>query len=357
MALPIDITVVKAENLDTSRATDGAKIFCLLQKSGDCFGPETKEIDPSNGMEWNEKFTFDIENPILDSILISVFGCDDTDRYKTPIGSVKIPARLAGSASTARPFDIYSYGDSQFTGTLQLIVSDRRKEKKHRLSVPSVNRMYKSKTSPKLKVEAPLEEKPAAPIESLTSEPEPEHAMSEASLLSDGSSSDMGSDSSVHRRRRRPADFVPVQGRDRWQDIDLSSLVPRDRKKHRRRKIEGGELKEAGRGSTLDKMMNDKKDRNLNAAMERLKMDPVKMKAFADYSAVMEKNKKLVKAAMTEGRWSHDGALNKPLSEVTLRSIRFAIEETKEWIEKVNKLEVSRSYWSSESGASSECGD
>lgn len=316
MAATIDITVSKAENLDTSRAQEGAKIFCFLQKSGSCFGEETRDLEPAPSLEWNQKFTFQIDDPLIDSILISVFASNGTQRYKTAIGSVKIPASLAQNSGTSKPFDIYSYADPTFTGTLYLTIGDQNS------STP--------------KAELPSEE-----LISFSSLESAELSGSDSSFLS-GGSEDMGSDSSVRRRRRKPAEFVPVQGRDRWQDLDVNALMQRDRKKHRRRKVEGGELKEVGDGSTLDKMMIQKKDRNLNAALERLKMDPVKMKAFADYSAVMEKNKKLVKAALTEGRWTKSGSLNKPLSEVTLRSIRFAIEETKEWIEKVSKLEVSK---------------
>ena len=290
------IVVVAAENLDPSYAKAGTKMYCVVQKSGTFATLETKKVDSATDVRWDENFTLKFENPEKDAILVCVFTAEDEDDYGDPIGSLKIPVNPLMNGAVDKRYDLATYSDSKRPGVVRVIAG----------------------------VAADMHVTIEAPDES------------DGGLMSEGSDGEMTSDA-VRRRRRRPVDFVPAHGHGNWQDVDVTSLGGRERKRHRKRKV-AGELKESGTGATLDKLMMQRKDGSLNAALERLKMDPVKMKAFADYAAVMSKNAKLIKAAKDEGRSTDDGTIKKELSAVTVRSIKFAIEETKEWIEKIKNV-------------------
>ena len=289
----VTVIVVGAEDLNASHVTAGSQMFCVIQKSGTYAASETDRVDAAVNPIWNADFTFEFSATTTELILICLFKTDTDGTQVFPIGTLKIPvAQLVTDGPADKHYPLAFYSDSDTSGSLHIVggLADL--------------------------VQAELE--------------------SDSDFQSDGSSSD-ASRGHVRRRHRKPVDFIPGHGRGRWQDIDVNALGQRDRKHHRRRKA-AGELKESGTGPTLDKLMMQRKEGSLNAALERLKMDPVKMKAFADYSSLMTKNRKLIASAKDEGRWTEDGTIKKELSAVTLRSIRFAIEETKEWIDKVKKL-------------------
>ena len=290
------VVVVGAESLDPSYAKEGTKMYCVVQKSGTFAALETKKVDSATDVRWDENFTLLFENPEKDAILVCVFTAEGEDDYGDPIGSLKIPVNPLMAGAVDKRYELATYSDSKRPGVVRIVAGVAAE-------------MH-------VTIEAPDE--------------------SDGSLASDASDGEMTSDA-VRRRRRRPVDFVPAHGHGNWQDVDVASLGGRERKRHRKRKV-AGELKESGTGATLDKLMMQRKDGSLNAALERLKMDPVKMKAFADYAAVMSKNAKLIKAAKDEGRCTEDGSIKKELSAVTIRSIKFAIEETKEWIDKIKNL-------------------
>ena len=84
------------------------------------------------------------------------------------------------------------------------------------------------------------------------------------------------------------------------------------------------------------------KEKLLNATLQKYKIDPEKLKVFAEIKTLLEKNNEILDIAKEEGRAIENGVFKAELSKLTMMSISDRIENTKAMIDKLKKEKSER---------------
>lgn len=287
--LPVHVCILEATGIVLPDDND-EEMLCLIQKSHRLVTFQTRPVPSATDVSWKERFTI----PVTDKDSLLVLICYSSG---TPLGSCKIPVfQIPQEGSLDISYDIHSYIDYNSNGKLHIIAS------------------YDN------------------------------FATDSGNLLDSSGESYGSSDGSQPRRRRRkrPADVVISSQlhSSRRRNIDIDAILSRaERNKPRRRRVTHNEIEETGDGATVGNMLIQKKSKVVDESLQKHRIDPVKMKIFADYSVILEKNKQILSTCAKEGMMK-DGIVKSPLSEATMWSLKFAIDETKRWTDKIKNTDV-----------------
>lgn len=284
----LTLHILDATDIKLPDNAENAQVVCMIQRSDKLIKFETTPASYGRGVTWKQTFVIDTNNP-TESLLVLVFYSSDSGDC-IPLGSTKISiSQIPQEGCLDTLYDICSYSDAKIAGKLHVLTS----------------------------------------FGELSSDSIPSESYSETS---DG----------VKRKRRRrklPEEVVLSEQShsSRRREIDIDAILARAERKPKRKRLTHSEIEETGDGATVGNMLIQKKNKVIDESLQKHRIDPVKMRLFADYSVILEKNKQILSSCAKEGMMK-DGIIKTPLSDATMRSLRFAIEDTKHWTETVRNM-------------------
>lgn len=284
MAL-VTVNLVDVQDLKIENITKDSTIFCILQRAENFMSKETTQVAYSpNIIKFNQAFKFTISNSLIDSILVGVFQRTATEKY-IPISNMKIKIlalKQALSKKADKSYPLISLDNKQ-NGRIRIITTyaENTEDASNSFLLGGINS----------RVFADFDRKPAAY----------NHINSK---------------------------YSPGQSKMK-QPLKPGTNI---------KKLQAGPRN--SNGDTINNILNDQKNKQANALMKKMKLDPARLQAMSNYIVVLNKNKELLNAAKKSGKIVDGWKVNSELDFTLMSQIENSIEETEKLIEKVKTLPV-----------------
>ena len=237
------------------------QIFITLQNSERYNSQHSILYDPSETITVNESFQISSRNPLFDSIILSLFYRTETNKYN-PIGAARLAInKLREPKNGEEKLPIFSFSSNTINcGFLNVSFSY--------IDISEINE-EKAENNPQIL------------------------------KLNNDYSSDSFSDSDdipirKKKKQRAPAAFRNANRGRSSSMFNAEAFKPKVLRKSGKYKIRDSELKERGTGATADALSILKKNKLLQKSISKLKIDPEKLKLFADYKACLDNNNEIL---------------------------------------------------------------
>lgn len=298
----VEVNIKNIEEL-VIPTSDPCQVFVIIQNSERYNSQSSVLYDPSETVTMNESFQVSSRNPLIDSIIFTLFYRTELNKYN-PIGTARLEInKLCEANSNDEKLPIFSFSsDTINCGFLNISFT---------YSPISKNK----------------EEKATNLLQSLK-------------LNSDSSDSFSDSDDIPIRKKKKlrtPAAFRARNYGRLNSAIDADSFKPKIFKKSGRHKKKDVELKERENGPTAASLALLQKNKLLQKSISKLKIDPEKLKLFADYKACLDNNSEILNKARSEYKGFDNGVIRYELSLTTLKSIENCCELTQRLIDQIKK--------------------
>ena len=324
MAL-VEVSVQEINGLKLPDEISNSKVFVMLQNSERYNIQKSNYYDYSESIKVDETFSLSSKHPLIDSIIISLFYRTEIEKYN-PIGTCKFMInKLHLSKELNQKLPIFSFFDDVETCG-EIAVNFVFNDLNEMVNNASANNLLLSKARNSSKGRL--------------------RRFRNKRLENNSDYSDSLSDSDDIPLKRRPR--KRIRGDHHTGKVRILTGVspddfqfkPKAKRKELRRKI--AELKEAGIGDTMGSITIQQKEKLLNATLQKYKIDPEKLKVFAEIKTLLEKNNEILDIAKEEGRAIENGVFKAELSKLTMMSISDRIENTKAMIDKLKKEKSER---------------
>ncbi|KAK8889515.1 hypothetical protein M9Y10_034264 [Tritrichomonas musculus] len=298
----VEVNIKNIEEL-VIPTSDPCQVFVIIQNSERYNSQSSVLYDPSETVTMNESFQVSSRNPLIDSIIFTLFYRTELNKYN-PIGTARLEInKLCEANSNDEKLPIFSFSsDTINCGFLNISFT---------YSPISKNK----------------EEKATNLLQSLK-------------LNSDSSDSFSDSDDIPIRKKKKlrtPAAFRARNYGRLNSAIDADSFKPKIFKKSGRHKKKDVELKERENGPTAASLALLQKNKLLQKSISKLKIDPEKLKLFADYKVCLDNNDEALNKARIEYKAMENGIIRNEISTTTMMSIENCIELTQKLIDQLKK--------------------
>lgn len=299
----IEINIKSIDELKMP-TSDPSQIFVTLQNSERYNSQHSILYDPSEAIDINESFQISSRNPLFDSIILSLFYRTEEIKYN-PIGTARLVInKLREPKSGDEKLPIFSFSNN------------------------TVNCGFINVSFSYSDISEANDEKSGNNLQELKQ--------------NDEYSSDSFSDSDdipirKKKRQRAPAAFRAANRGKSSSMFNAEAFKPKHLRKSAKLKIRDSELKERGTGATADALSILKKNKLLQKSISKLKIDPEKLKLFADYKACLDNNSEILNKARSEYKGFDNGVIRYELSLTTLKSIENCCELTQRLIDQIKK--------------------
>lgn len=279
------------------------QIFVTLQNSERYNSQHSNLYDISETIVINESFQISSRNPLFDSIILSLFYRSETNKYN-PIGTARLPINKLREPKTGdEKLPIFSFSNNIVNcGFVNVSfsysdISEINEEKDANLQDLKPNNDYSSDS---------FSDSDDIPIRK-------------------------------KKKQRAPAAFRAANRGKSNSMFSADAFKPKALKKSAKYKKRDSELKEKGTGATADALSILKKNKLLQKSIAKLKIDPEKLKLFADYKACLDNNSEILNKARSEYKGFDNGVIRYELSLTTLKSIENCCELTQRLIDQIKK--------------------
>ncbi|OHT16781.1 hypothetical protein TRFO_41552 [Tritrichomonas foetus] len=353
----VEVAIKSIDNVSI-QSDDPIKIFFIIQNSERYTVQKSNYYDLSDSIPIDELFTITSRNHLVDAVIISFFFKTESVKYN-PIGTVRYlvnDLKQAKEVSGNLPIFTFAGEENDSNGSINVTFTYANlgsEDTESETLEPIKGLIGRFNDGEEMNVEEELSKLNLSPglvrilvkfvfkAKSRSNKrPEASENDNNESEYSEYSDSFSDFDDLPFRRRKRkraPAAFHAYSGQGRRIDgVDENAFKFKSKtKKAKAYKRRKAILKESGDGMTTGAMAIHQRNKSLNATLKNLNIDPEKLKIFADFKAILEKNNEVLDKAKTESKGMENGIIRAPLTTVTLRTLGYCIESTEQLIEQI----------------------